>query len=145
MKLVLSGTCLSDFRLFVRSNIPGLPVHSLLTASHAKPAQTSTVPRWVMTECQPSGPFATLEPSTAVDPKQPVVAGENISRPRSRADDPVSVIRRKASGGLRRTVTLMAYGLWLMAYGLWLMAYGLWLMAYGLWLMAYGLWLMAYG
>src|SRR5260370_41864181 len=70
MKRALSGTCLSDFRLFVRSNIPGLPVHSLLTASHAKQAQTSTVPRWVMTEFQPSGPFATLEPSTAVDPFQ---------------------------------------------------------------------------
>ena len=70
MKLALSGTCLSDFRLFVRSNISGLPVHSLLTASHAKPAQTSTVPRWIMTEFQPSGPFATLEPSTAVDPNR---------------------------------------------------------------------------
>src|SRR6267378_6336676 len=74
MKLALSGTCRSDFRLFVRSNIPGLPVHSLLTASHAKPAQTSTVPRWVMTEFQPSGPFATLEPSTAVDPKRKLAA-----------------------------------------------------------------------
>lgn len=70
MKLAVSGTRLSDFRLFVRSNIPGPPVHSLLTASHTKPAQTSTVPRWVMTEFQPSGPFATLEPSTAVDPNQ---------------------------------------------------------------------------
>src|SRR5258708_16805611 len=68
MKLTLSGTCRSDFRLFVRSNIPVRTVHSLLTGSHAKPAQTSTVPRWVMTEFQPSGPFATLEPSTAVGP-----------------------------------------------------------------------------
>ena len=52
-----------------------------------------------MTEFQPSGPFATLEPSTAVDPKQPVVAGENISRPRSKADVQVSVIGRKRQAG----------------------------------------------
>src|SRR5260370_27344671 len=86
MKLALSGTCLSDFRLFVRSNIPRLPVHSLLTASHAKPAQTSTVPRWVMTECQPSGPFATLEPSTAVDPELPFVPAPGDDRGGREAD-----------------------------------------------------------
>ena len=77
MKLALSGTCLSDFRLLVRSNIPGLPVHSLLTASHAKPAQTSTVPRWVMTEFQPSGPFAPWNhrpPSTQSGPSLEVPA-----------------------------------------------------------------------
>src|SRR5258705_10961309 len=46
------------------------------------------------------------------DPKQPVVAGENISRPRSRADDQVSVIRRKRPAGFggRLLSWLMAYG-----------------------------------
>src|SRR5258708_17813036 len=37
--------------------------------------------------------------TTALDPKQPVVAGENINRLRSRADDQVSVIRRKRPAG----------------------------------------------
>src|SRR6266446_204184 len=62
----------------------------------------------------PSGPSTALdpEPTAQTDPKQPVVAGENISRPRSRADDQVSVIRRKRPAGFggRLLSWLMAYG-----------------------------------
>src|SRR5467141_689824 len=59
--------------------------------------------------------FQTFLPSPLngrFDPKQPVVAGENISRPRSRADDQVSVIRRKRPAGFggRLLSWLMAYG-----------------------------------
>jgi len=52
--------------------------------------------------------------TSQIDPKQPVVAGENISRPLSTADDQVSVI----SVSVRRTsADGYSHGLWLMAYG----------------------------
>ena len=46
-----------------------------------------------------------------IDPKQPVVAGENISWPLSRADDQVSIRGERPAGfGGRLLSWLMAYG-----------------------------------
>src|SRR5712671_424547 len=72
-----------------------------------EPPYTDPYVRW----CGRGG-AARLPPIPIFDPKQPVVAGENISRPRSKADDQVSVIGRKRPAGFggRLPSWLMAYG-----------------------------------